>query len=163
MKGSNRIEAGGSPSNKCSITLLPAYFYLIALESGNWEDLPNEVVARGFLRNYALFLGLDPDDLLAQTGGSQPVSDETASAAMTTAATTTATPSSAYKPINLDLYDDTPVRSNTLRRVLGFLLACILLPALFRFPVAPEVFKVDFDVVGLLFSFKVFLIDVQLV
>ena len=47
--------------------------------------------------------------------------------------------------------------------VLGFFLAGIFLPALFHFPVAPEVIKVDFDIVGLLFSFKIFLIDVQLV
>ena len=32
--------------------------FLIALESGNWDDLPNEVVARGFLRNYAAVSGL---------------------------------------------------------------------------------------------------------
>ena len=37
----------------------------------------------------------------------------------------TYSPPSEYKPINLDLYDDTPERSNTLRRVLGFLLALI--------------------------------------
>jgi len=98
--------------------------FLIALESGNWEDLPNEVVARGFLKNYAQFLGLDADDLLAQTDGSQPASDKAASEETTTAATDDAQPA-AYKPINLDLYDDTPDRSSTLRRVLAFLLALI--------------------------------------
>ena len=46
--------------------------YLSALESDDWDDLPNEVVARGFLRTYASFLGLDPDELLAQVDSEQP-------------------------------------------------------------------------------------------
>ncbi len=39
--------------------------YLSALEADDWSVLPNETVGRGFLRNYALFLGLDADELLA--------------------------------------------------------------------------------------------------
>lgn len=35
--------------------------YLAALETSDWAALPSEVQARGFLRNYATFLGLDPD------------------------------------------------------------------------------------------------------
>ncbi len=99
--------------------------FLIALESGNWDDLPNEVVARGFLRNYAQFLGLDPDDLLAQSGGDKPASSKTDLEAAPAAATVAAAQPSAYKPINLDLYDETPDRSNTLRRILAFVLALI--------------------------------------
>ncbi len=40
--------------------------YLLALESDEWHLLPGEVVGRGFLRNYATFLGLDPDPLIQQ-------------------------------------------------------------------------------------------------
>ncbi len=40
--------------------------YLLALESDEWHLLPGEVVGRGFLRNYASFLGLDPDPLIQQ-------------------------------------------------------------------------------------------------
>ena len=98
--------------------------FLIALEAGNWDDLPNEVVARGFLRNYAQFLGLDADDLLAQTDGSQPAGDEATPAVTPSAGTDVAQPA-AYKPINLDLYDDTPTQSDNLRRVLMFVLALI--------------------------------------
>jgi cytoskeletal protein RodZ len=37
--------------------------YLGALEDGEFADLPGDVYARGFLRNYATYLGLDPDEL----------------------------------------------------------------------------------------------------
>jgi cytoskeletal protein RodZ len=35
--------------------------YLIALEVGDYRDLPDPVYSRGFVRNYAQYLGLDPD------------------------------------------------------------------------------------------------------
>ncbi|MBA2264416.1 MAG: helix-turn-helix domain-containing protein, partial [Chloroflexi bacterium] len=38
--------------------------YLSALEDSAYEDLPSPVYTKGFLRNYAIYLGLDPDDLL---------------------------------------------------------------------------------------------------
>ena len=40
--------------------------YLAALERGDYRDLPGAVYTKGFLRNYALYLGLDPDDVLRQ-------------------------------------------------------------------------------------------------
>ncbi len=36
--------------------------YLEALESGEYDALPDPVVGRGFLRNYATYLGLDPQE-----------------------------------------------------------------------------------------------------
>lgn len=38
--------------------------YLAALESDEWSLLPGEVVGRGFLRNYATYLGLDPTEVV---------------------------------------------------------------------------------------------------
>jgi cytoskeleton protein RodZ len=38
--------------------------YLEALENGAFEELPRGAVARGFLRTYADYLGLDPDEVL---------------------------------------------------------------------------------------------------
>ena len=38
--------------------------YLAALEDGDWDDLPAPVYTKGFLRNYAIYLGLEPDDIL---------------------------------------------------------------------------------------------------
>lgn len=36
--------------------------YLAAMEQGHFSELPADVYARGFLRNYASYLGLDPDE-----------------------------------------------------------------------------------------------------
>jgi len=38
--------------------------YLAALERGDYRELPGPVYTRGFLRNYAGYLGLDPEQLL---------------------------------------------------------------------------------------------------
>jgi len=40
--------------------------YLAALERGDYRESPGPVYTKGFLRNYALYLGLDPDDVLLQ-------------------------------------------------------------------------------------------------
>lgn len=40
--------------------------YLAALERGEYRELPGAVYTKGFLRNYAVYLGLDPEDVLRQ-------------------------------------------------------------------------------------------------
>ena len=40
--------------------------HLVALESGDIGDLPAPVYAKGFLRNYSTYLGLDADEMLAR-------------------------------------------------------------------------------------------------
>ncbi len=40
--------------------------YLAALEQGTYAELPGAVYTKGFLRNYALYLGLDPEDVTRQ-------------------------------------------------------------------------------------------------
>lgn len=40
--------------------------YLAALEAGDYSELPGAVYTKGFLRNYALYLGLDPEDVTRQ-------------------------------------------------------------------------------------------------
>ena len=40
--------------------------YLAALEHGEYAELPGAVYTKGFLRNYALYLGLDPEDVIRQ-------------------------------------------------------------------------------------------------
>jgi len=42
--------------------------YLEALENGDFSNLPRGAVARGFLRTYAIFLGLDADEMLLRYG-----------------------------------------------------------------------------------------------
>ncbi|HUR16642.1 MAG TPA: RodZ domain-containing protein [Candidatus Limnocylindrales bacterium] len=38
--------------------------YLAALEDGAYDDLPAPVYTKGFLRNYAIYLGLEPEEIL---------------------------------------------------------------------------------------------------
>ncbi len=38
--------------------------YLVALETGDYRELPGAVYTRGFLRNYGIYLGLDPEYLI---------------------------------------------------------------------------------------------------
>lgn len=40
--------------------------YLAALERGDYRELPGAVYTKGFLRNYAIYLGLDPEEVLRQ-------------------------------------------------------------------------------------------------
>jgi cytoskeletal protein RodZ len=40
--------------------------YLAALERGEYKELPGDVYTKGFLRNYALYLGLDPEEIVGQ-------------------------------------------------------------------------------------------------
>jgi cytoskeletal protein RodZ len=40
--------------------------YLAALEQGEYAELPGAVYTKGFLRNYAMYLGLDPEDVTRQ-------------------------------------------------------------------------------------------------
>lgn len=50
---------------------------LLALEEGNFDLLPNDVVAKGFIRNYAQLLALSVDEMIdlyrLERGSSQPI------------------------------------------------------------------------------------------
>ncbi len=47
---------------------------LAALESDHFDDLPGEVFVRGFLRSYAVAVGLSPEEVLARYTSSRRVS-----------------------------------------------------------------------------------------
>lgn len=50
---------------------------LAALEEGAYQRLPGDVVVRGFIRNYAQYLGLSPDEMIElyrrERGGTDPI------------------------------------------------------------------------------------------
>lgn len=46
--------------------------YLLAIEQGNYEQLPGKFYARAFIKNYAEAVGLDPDALFDQYAGEIP-------------------------------------------------------------------------------------------
>ena len=53
--------------------------HLAALENGDYEELPGQVYTRGFLRNYAVYLGLDPEEIVAKWHDEQEPDPRTAS------------------------------------------------------------------------------------
>lgn len=52
--------------------------YLEALEAGRLSELPGRVYARGFVRDYAHFLGIDPEPLLERLAPGDADEDESA-------------------------------------------------------------------------------------
>ncbi len=55
--------------------------YLQALENGDYGQLPAPVYVRGFIRNYAVYLGIDPRELLSSGAGpEQPPASQSFSA-----------------------------------------------------------------------------------
>lgn len=64
-----RCEQGLSLSDAAGATRIRER-YLSALEDDEFEVLGEDVYVRGFLRNYARYLGLDPGPLLAEYGAS---------------------------------------------------------------------------------------------
>ena len=49
--------------------------YLGAIEEENWSAIGAPVYVRGFLRTYARFLGLDPEEVVGAFNGMQPAED----------------------------------------------------------------------------------------
>jgi cytoskeletal protein RodZ len=51
--------------------------YLVALEEGDYQHLPGDVYARGFIRNYAEYLGLSPEEFIElyrrERGSTEPI------------------------------------------------------------------------------------------
>ena len=43
--------------------------YLRAIEADNWDELPNGIYARAFVRSYAMHVGAEPDAVLARLDG----------------------------------------------------------------------------------------------
>ncbi|MEX1019689.1 MAG: helix-turn-helix transcriptional regulator [Litorilinea sp.] len=59
-----RREAMGVSLAEVEVATRIRQKYLSALEADEWHLLPGEVVGRGFLRNYADYLGLEPDETI---------------------------------------------------------------------------------------------------
>ena len=59
-----RREAMGVSLAEVEVATRIRQKYLSALEADDWNLLPGEVVGRGFLRNYADYLGLEPQEVM---------------------------------------------------------------------------------------------------
>lgn len=80
--------------------------YLSALESDEWHLLPGEVVGRGFLRNYADYLGLEPQEVMDRR---RAVTDSNMSTALSTTSAGAPLPPERqvdYRPKEVDLKDE---------------------------------------------------------
>src|ERR1700684_4362974 len=58
-------EARGLSLSDCSEHVRIRSVYLAAIEDDNWNAIGAAVYVRGFLRTYARFLGLDPEEVVA--------------------------------------------------------------------------------------------------
>jgi cytoskeleton protein RodZ len=65
-------EAKGVDMEQAELATRIRVRYLEAMEGDDRSILPDDVVGRGFLRNYALYLGLNPDEALRRSGWSAP-------------------------------------------------------------------------------------------
>lgn len=59
-------EAQGHSMGDVALAIRLSQRQIALLESDAWDQLPGETFVRGFLRNYARFLRIDPEPLLAQ-------------------------------------------------------------------------------------------------
>jgi cytoskeletal protein RodZ len=65
-------EARGLSLSDVSEQIRIRSVYLTAIEDENWTAIGAPVYIRGFLRTYARFLGLDPEEVVAAFNGSSP-------------------------------------------------------------------------------------------
>jgi cytoskeletal protein RodZ len=80
--------------------------YLSALEADEWQALPGEVVGRGFLRNYAGYLGLEATEIIERR---RAVADPSLSGALAPTSAGSALPPPRavdYRPKDVDLREE---------------------------------------------------------
>jgi cytoskeletal protein RodZ len=68
-------ESLGLPLAQAALDTRILQRYLVALEEGDFKHLPGDVYARGFIRNYAHYLGLPTDELIELYRHERGVSD----------------------------------------------------------------------------------------
>jgi cytoskeleton protein RodZ len=71
-------EARGLSLSDVSEQIRIRSIYLAAIEEENWSAVGAPVYIRGFLRTYARFLGLDPEDVVAAFNGEVPAAAQVA-------------------------------------------------------------------------------------
>ncbi len=101
--------------------------YLAALESGEQEQLPGDVPTRGFLRNYAAFLGLDADEAARRLGKPRAEMAQAARAAEEAMGPRAVD----YRPMDVNLHRDAPAATRWLS--IGLLIGLVLVAAVLGF------------------------------
>lgn len=75
-----RRKARGLTLDKISQTLKIRLPYLEALEKGDWDNILGEVYVRGFIKRYAIYLGIDAERLLAPYVNLNPSAEDSSKA-----------------------------------------------------------------------------------
>jgi len=70
-----RRKIRGLTPEKVSLILKIRTPYIKAMEQGDWGELPGEVYARGFVKRYAVYLGMDAEKLMAPYLKDRPVNE----------------------------------------------------------------------------------------
>jgi cytoskeletal protein RodZ len=130
-----RREAMGVTLAEAEIATRIRQKYLAALESDEWQLLPGEVVGRGFLRNYATYLGLEPTEIIERR---RAVAEPTLSAQLASTSAGSNLPPVRqvdYRPKEVDLRDEPDVMETRDLRLAPILatLAVVALAALLWF------------------------------
>jgi cytoskeleton protein RodZ len=83
-------------------------YYLKALEINDWAALPTPVQAQGFLRNYAIYLGLDEEQVMARFGKAArgPAATLPPSPALETKTRTADEGGAVFRPRDIDIERD---------------------------------------------------------
>jgi cytoskeleton protein RodZ len=108
--------------------------YLSALEADEWQLLPGEVVGRGFLRNYATYLGVEPTEMIERR---RAIADPNLATVLADTSAGTPLPPMRevdYRPKAVDLRDEPegieerqPLRLGPILAVVGVILIGLLL------------------------------------
>lgn len=83
LRAARESQGIGLPQAAAETRILQRY--LVALEEGDYQNLPGDVYARGFIRNYARLLGLSAEELIdlyrRERGQTEPIKVVSATAA----------------------------------------------------------------------------------
>lgn len=124
-------ESRGVPLDEAATDTRIRIEYLTALEAGNFAELPGDVYTRGFLRNYAVYLGIEPAAVIAAYEGRN---DSARKRVLPTrGAASAAPPARRPTPIRIQPLSPTPVNTRVRYgpniRLLGLLAVVVLLVA----------------------------------
>jgi transcriptional regulator with XRE-family HTH domain len=101
-----RREAMGATLAEVETAIKIRQKYLAALEADEWQLLPGEVVGRGFMRNYATYLGLDATELIERR---RAVADPSLAATLISTSAGAPLPAQRqvdYRPKDMPLHDE---------------------------------------------------------
>lgn len=103
---SERREAMGVTLAEAEVATRIRQKYLAAIERDEWDLLPGEVVGRGFLRNYATYLGLEPTEMIERR---RAIADDSLAAVLANTSAATDLPPERkvdYRPKDVALKDE---------------------------------------------------------